>query len=129
MSRPTQLVLNTVKMPYVSGDRYSCSEQELSKTMTMAAGNLVKEVLDPGKVWSVEYSADYMDDETYRAARSVLLSGKSFSIAALPDNGDEMIAITVLVTSFTRPTFAFAENGKAVWHGLAFTLREVEPHA
>lgn len=129
MSKVTQLVLDTVKLPYVSGDRYSCSEQELSKTMTMAAGNLVKEVLDPGKVWQIEYSADHMDEATYRAAREVLLRGTSFPIAALPDNGDELIAVTVLVTSFTRPTFAFAENGQAVWRGLAFTLREVEPHA
>lgn len=129
MSKPTQIALNGTELPYISGDCYQCYEEELSRTKVMAAGNLVKEVLDPGLVWHASYSCDTMDDQTFRSIRSILHSGTTFTAAVLPENGDEMITITALMTSYTPPTFAFAEDGKPVWRGMAFSIREVSPHA
>lgn len=129
MSKLTQIALNGTELPYISGDRYRCYEEELSRTKVMAAGNLTKEVLDPGLVWRADYSCDDMDETTFRTVRAILHSGTTFTAAVLPENGDEMITITALMTAYTPPTFAFAENGKPVWRGMAFSIREVAPHA
>ena len=50
-------------------------------------------------------------------------------VAYLPDDGTELVTGTFLVTSITDPTFSFSAGGVPYWTGLAFTLREVKPHA
>ena len=87
---------------------------------------MVKEVR--GKVWRVKYSYDVLEDHVYLPALQVLRSGKPFQAAVLPDNSGEMISSTFMVESITPAYFAFDDGGKAVWHELAFELREVSPH-
>ena len=60
---------------------------------------------------------------------SVLRSGQSFIVTFLPDNSDTMISSTFLTQDFPTPSFAFGRGGVPYWHGVAFTLREVSPHA
>lgn len=129
MSDIVQVILEGVALPETIGDQYSCYEAELSTSLVMAAGNMVKEIKDPGHVWVATYSFDWLDDETYQKAKAVLRSGDAFNAAVLPDNSDTMVSSRFFCTSYTPPTFAFSEAGKPVWHNLGFTLREVEPHA
>jgi len=127
--KPTQIILDGVALPHVSHDRYACWPEELSITKVMAAGNMVKELKEPGKVWRVRYQFDYMENETRLQMLEILRRGDSFPAAVLPDNSDEMVVSTFFCVSLTQPTFSFAKNGKGLWHNLAFELREVEPHA
>lgn len=129
MKEITQLILDGVRMPMSSNDRYSCGEEPLQVDLVMAAGNMVREVPDKNKVYVASYAFDVLDDDTYRAAMAVLRRGSSFPAAVLPDDKEDMIPSQFFCTSLTRPTFAFSDGGKPVWHNLAFTLREVEPHA
>lgn len=128
-----QIILNNqIYLPRRSNDNYACWEEELSETMVMISGRMVKELRNQGKrykVWKTKCTYDALDEATYRAALTILRSGKAFSASVLPDNADEMVSSTFLVESLTPATFAFEKNGKAVWHGLAFQLREVNPHA
>jgi hypothetical protein len=124
--RTTQLILNGVALPYVSGDRYSAHPATLSRQVEMISGRVVSE--ERGKVWRITYSADYIDDTTCRAALAVLRAGTPFTAAFLPDNGDELVSAEVLVESLTDPTFAFTSHGVPRWHNVGFTLREVRPH-
>lgn len=64
--RTTQLILNGVALPYVSGDRYSAHPATLSRQVEMISGRVVSE--ERGKVWRITYSADYIDDTTCRTA-------------------------------------------------------------
>lgn len=123
----TQIILDGVYLPQMSHDRYACWEEELAETVTMVSGRVVKEIR--GTVWKARWACDVLDDETYKAALAVLRSGASFPAAVLPDNGGELVSSTFLVESITPATFAFAASGKAIWRGLAFQIREVEPHA
>ena len=129
MSDIVQVILEGVALPETIGDKYICYEEELSTSLVMAAGNMVKEIKDPGHVWVATYSFDWLDNETYQKAKAVLRSGDAFNAAVLPDNSDTMVSSRFFCTSYTPPTFAFSEGGKPVWHNLGFTLREVEPHA
>jgi len=121
-----------IALPRRSNDCYACYEEELSQTIVMASGRMVKELRNRGgrfKIWKVRCSYDLLEDEVYRAALALLRSGTAFHAAVLPDNGAEMVSATFLTEELTPATFAFEEGGNAVWRGLAFTLREVSPHA
>ena len=122
----TQLILDELYMPQVSGDRYACWEDLLGETVTMISGRMVSEVR--GKVWRARVQYDWLPTSVYTKALNVLRSGDPFRAAVLPSNGQELISSTFLVESLTPATFAFADNGEAVWRGLAFQIREVEPH-
>ena len=84
--RTTQLILDGVALPYVSGDRYSAHPATLSRQVEMISGRVVSE--ERGKVWRITYSADYIDATTCRAALAVLRAGTPVTAAFLPDNGD-----------------------------------------
>lgn len=129
MAKPIQIILDGEALPYTSQDKYSCYESDLSTLLTMQAGNMVREVPDKSKVWMVQYSYDYMGNEKCRRVLAILRRTEAITAAVLPDNGDEMITGQFFVTSLTNPTFAFSQNGVGLWHNLAFTLREVRPHA
>ena len=59
----------------------------------------------------------------------MLRSGKAFPASVLPDNGGEMVSSTFMVERMTPAAFGFADGGRAIWRGLSFQIREVEPHA
>lgn len=122
----TQIILDGVYLPKTSRDRYRCYEDLLSVRLEMVSGRMIQETR--GKVWKVSYSYDYLGDELCRQVLAVLRSGKSFPASVLPDNSDSMIASTFLVESLTPPTFAFSSEGRACWHNLSFSMREVKPH-
>lgn len=124
-----QIILDGEALPETSNDKYSCYEEELSVSLVMAAGNMVKEIKDPGKVWHVSYSYDYIGDEKFRKILAILRRGDPFNAAVLPDNSDTMVSSRFFCTSLTPPSFAFSRSGKPYWHNLSFELREVEPHA
>lgn len=122
----TQIIINGKYLPQRSNDQYSCWEDLLGEKISMISGRVVFEIR--GKVWRAQCAYDLLDDELYRAVLADLRSGKAFPAAVLPDNSDEMVSSVFMTESLTPATFAFADNGKAVWHGLAFQIREVEPH-
>lgn len=128
MSRPIQIILDGEKLPYTSQDKYSCYEEDQSTLLVMAAKNMVKEVPAKSKVWIVKYAYDYMGNDKCRRVLEILRRNGSIIASVLPNNGDELITTKFFVTSITQPTFAFSRDGVGLWHNLAFTLREVEPH-
>lgn len=126
MSKVTQLIINGVKLPQTSHDRYACWEEDLSVQLDMITGRRVIE--SRGKVWKASYSFDTLDAGTLRLLLAVLRSGAPFPATVLPDDRDETVTSIFVVETLTQPTFAFAVDGKAVWHNPAFTIREEEPH-
>lgn len=126
MSKPTQIILDDIYLPYTGRDRYSCHEDLLTVRLEMISGRMVEEVR--GAVWRATYSYDYMGNDLCRQVLAVLRRGGPIPAAVLPDNSDEMVSSSFMVESLTPPTFAFSKDGVGLWHNLAFTLREVEPH-
>ena len=127
MSGMTQLILNSnIALPYTSGDKYCCYPGTLAQQVEMISGRMVEE--ERGHVQMIKYAYDYMGNDLMRQALTVLRRGKSFPVAYLPDEGDELVSGIFLCTSITQPTFAFSRYGVSYWHNFAFTLREVKPH-
>ena len=122
----TQLILNGIYLPEQSADRYSAHPVDLVVQLTMIAGNIVTE--SRGKVWQVTYQADYLPDALWRQIAPLVRSYSPMPVQFLPDNSDELVSDTMVVTALTNPTYAFAARGRAQWHGLAFTLRSVAPY-
>lgn len=127
MSKPVQLIINEVLLPTTTHDRYSAHPVDAKVQLEMISTRMVEEVR--GTVWEITYSYDYMGDAKCREVLGVLRSRGVKQVAFLPDNGDELLTSTFLVTSLTQPTLAFFRGGVAKWHNLAFTLREERPHA
>lgn len=121
----TQLIINGVALPETSNDKYQCPREPLGRNLEMISGRMVIEAR--GKVYQITYSYDYMGDALMRPLLEALRSGGVLDVQFLPDNSAEMQRGKFLVTSLTNPTFAFSKNGKAYWHNIAFTLREVKP--
>ena len=92
----------------------------------MITGRMVEE--SRGTIWRAKWSYDYLDNETTRSILAILRSGGPIQAAVLPDNSDRMISGRFLTESLTPPTFLISDGGEPVWHGLAFTIREVNPH-
>lgn len=127
MSKPIQLIVDGVLLPTTTHDRYRCYEEDLKEQIQMISGRIVAEV--QGTIQKIEYSYDYMGDAKCREVLKVLRSRGAKTVAYLPDDGDELRTSTFLVASITPPTLAFFGGNVAKWHNLAFTLREVRPHA
>lgn len=124
----TQIILNnSIYLPQTSGDKYRAYPSQLSTQVDMISGRRVLEYR--GDVWMIEYEYDFMGNDLMRQVNSVLRSGQSFIVTFLPDNSDTMISSTFLTQDFPTPSFAFGRGGVPYWHGIAFTLREVSPHA
>lgn len=123
----TQLIIAGLVLPETIRDKYSCYEEDIGTQLEMISPRLVTELR--GKVQIINWAYDYMGDELCRPLLNVLRSGGSFEVSYLPDNGDTLITSRFLKTSLTQPTFAFSRSGKAYWHNIAFTLREVRAHA
>jgi hypothetical protein len=122
----TQIILNGTYLPQTSNDKYSSRPEQLGERIEMISGRMVTEIR--GVVQVIHYSYDKMPDATYRALLTALRSQAAMTVTYLPDDSDTMATGKFICTEFPTPTFAFAKNGKAVWHNVAFTLREVKPH-
>lgn len=127
MSQPIQLIINEVLLPTTTHDRYQCYPEELREQIPMISGRIVEEVR--GVVQKISYSYDYMGDAKCREVLGALRSRGPKTVAYLPDDGDELVTSTFIVESITNPMLAFFRDGTPKWHNLAFTLREVKPHA
>ena len=122
-----QIILDGVYLPQRSNGNYACWEDLLGVEVTMISGRVVRELR--GKVWRARCTYDVLDDATYKAVLAVLRSGKAFPASVLPDNGGEMVSSTFMVERMTPAAFGFSTGGRAIWRGLSFQIREVEPHA
>lgn len=121
-----QIILDGFAVPDVSMDKYACWEEMLSVQADMISGRRVIE--QRGKVWKAEQAHDCLDNEILRRILAVLRSGAPFAATVLPDNGGAPVSSVFVTESLTRPTFLTEDNGVPIWHGLAFTIREEEPH-
>lgn len=122
----TQLTLDGIVLPESTRNTYQCYEEPLYKDLTMASGRIVREQI--GRVWRVEYAADYMGNDLCRSVLSVLRGGQPFDANILTDASDDPITTSMICTSLTPPKFAFGRNGVPYWHDIKFSLREVSPH-
>lgn len=125
MSSP--LIISGIYCPEPDFDGYRAYEDTLLEQIPMISGRLVEEVR--GKVWRIDYTSGQMRDNTVKQLLAALRAKGSKPVTFLPDNSDDMKASTFLVESLTPPTLAFFDGTEPVWTGLAFTLREVKPHA
>jgi len=123
----TQLIINGLYLPQTSNDNYSCYPTALGTQIEMISGRIVEEVR--GVVQVINYSFDCMDNTTYTQLMQHLRSNEPITVVYLPDDSTAMKSSKFLCTAKPMPTFAFDVDGKAVWHNVSFTLREVNPHA
>lgn len=123
----TFLIVNDILIPEPDFDGYHAYEDILREQIPMISGRLVEEVR--GDVWRIDYASGQMRDDTTRQLLAALRAKGSKNVAFLPDNGDELLTSSFLVESLTPPTLAFFDGSEPVWTGLAFSLREVKPHA
>lgn len=121
-----QLIIAGIYLPETSHDKYQCWPEELGQQIDMISGRRVYELR--GHVQKIAYSYDYLTADMWQALSGVLRAGNSFTVTYLPDNSEEMKTGIFLCESLTQPTFAFSRYGKAFWHNISFTLREVSPH-
>jgi len=122
----TQLIIGGITLPQTSGDKYSCWEEPLSVSVTMASGRQVSELR--GKVYRVKWSYDYLPQDMMASLMAVLRSGQPVSANFLPLGSDELLTSTFWVSKVDNPAFAFSHDGSALWHDIGFELREVSPH-
>ena len=125
-----QLILDGILLPEASGDKFSCWEETLTRQVSMVTGRVVLESLEPEpRIWRASYTFDYMGNEKLRQVLEVLRRGAPFPASVLPDNRGELVSSIFICESLTNPSYAFSANGVGLWHNLAFTIREEEPHA
>ena len=125
--RPIQLMINGVRLPTQTRDRYQSYPVELRETLEMIAGNSVDEVR--GIVQKIVWSCDAMPDQQYREVLAALRSAGPKTVTYLPDDGDELVTSRFNVESISNPTLFFFEGKNPKWHNFGFVLREVDPHA
>lgn len=129
----TQIYLdNSLPLPEVSRDNYSCPEEPLIVMVEMISGRVVIEKRG-GKVFKPRYSYDYLGADTMRRALEILRRGAPIVASVLPDNSDEPVTSTFVVESLSPPSMAFSrrkgDKEAAYWHKIGFVLREERPHA
>lgn len=128
MKKPTQLIIDGVRCPCTTRDRYQSYPEEQKELLTMSDRTMVEEVV--GIVQRISYSYDKMDDTTYRALLAAVRGGGVKTVNYLPDDGStELVTSGFLVESISQPTLQFYRGGVPRWHNFGFTLREAEPHA
>lgn len=127
MSKPIQLIINGVRCPTTTRDRYRSYEVEAKEVLQMADYSVTEEVV--GLIQKIEYSYDKMSDELWQLLRAELYRRGPKTVSYLPDDGTvELVTSSFIVESITPPSLNFYMNGVPKWHNLAFTLREVAPH-
>ena len=128
MSKPIQLIINGVRCPTTTRDRYSATPIDYKELLQMADKSWSEEVV--GTLTHISYSYDKMDDGTYQEILKALRGGGVKTVSYLPDDGTtELVPSEFLVETMPRPTLQFYINQTPRWHNVAFTLIEVRPHA
>lgn len=128
MSKPIQLIINGVRCPTTTRDRYSATPVDYRQLLQMADMSWSEEVIGIGT--RISYSYDKMGDGTYQELLKALRGGGVKTVSYLPDDGTtELVTSEFLVETMPRPTLQFYINQTPRWHNVAFTLIEVRPHA
>ena len=128
MSKPIQLIINGVRCPTTTRDRYAATPVDYKELMQMADKSWAEEVVGTGT--RIVYSYDKMDDGTYQELLRVLRGGGVKTVNYLPDDGStELVTSQFLVETLPNPTLQFYLNQTPRWHNVAFSLIEVRPHA
>lgn len=122
----TQLILNGITLPE-SKRRYTARKEELSVSVEMINGRLVKEVR--GEVWRVSYQYGFFNDTDKAALLAALELGRRQPIECsfLPPDSNTAIVSNFWVVDIQYPTFQWSRDGEPLWADFAFELREVEP--
>lgn len=137
----TQLVLDVagqgLALPESIKGTYTVDEEELSQSLVMIAGNMVKELR--GKVWVITYQHGYFntaDKDRFIAACKKGSSEPIICTFLVPDS-NQTLTSEFFVTAYTRPKFMWsrqAENDSGtleatpLWGDFSVELREVNPH-
>ena len=128
MTKPIQLIIDDIKCPTTTHDRYQSYPEQLRELLQMADGTVVEEVV--GTVQRIRYSYDKMPDPIYKELSRAVRSGGLKAVSYLPDDGSvELVTGEFLVESIQQPTLQFYINKEPMWHNFGFTLREAKPHA
>ena len=123
----TQLIINGVYLPTIDAGRYKAYLSQLGQSVDMISGRRIVEIR--GNVWTIEASYRYLFDSVYLPVLEQLRKGVSFPVSFLPDDSTEMRTSMFLVEQLTPASYEATIDGKAIWSGLSFTLREVKPSA
>lgn len=122
----TQLIVNGITLPE-SKKRYQAYREELSVSVEMISGRLVKELR--GEIWHVSYQYGWFNDADKAALLNALELGRRQPISCtfLPPHGNSTITSNFWVSEIQYPTFQWSAEGEPLWADFAFELREVEP--
>lgn len=123
----TQIIFGGIYLPQARWDKYWCHETILGEELPMISGRIVTELR--GVVYEAHYEYDYLPEDIWRSICGDLRRKTPVVCSLLPDDSDELVVATMKCTELITPTFIFGLNGKALWHNVAFTLREERPHA
>jgi hypothetical protein len=77
----------------------------------------------------VSYAYDYLGATIHAQLMPLLRSKDELTVSYLNDETGDMVTETMFVESYTRPTFAFSDNGTGRWHNYSFVLKGVYPLA
>lgn len=126
--KPIQLIINDVRCPTTTRDRYHATPVDYKELLQMADRSWSEEVV--GTSTRIVYSYDKMEDGTYQELLRVLRGGGVKTVSYLPDDGTTgLVTSQFLVETLPNPTLQFYINQTPRWHNVAFTLIEVRPHA
>ena len=128
MSKPIQLIINGVRCPTTTRDRYAATPVDYKELMQIADKSWAEEVV--GTSTRISYSYDKMEDGTYQELLKALRGGGEKTVSYLPDDGTtELVTSQFLVETLPNPSLQFYINQTPRWHNVAFSLIEVRPHA
>lgn len=137
----TQLVLDVagqgLALPESIKGTYTVDEEELSQSLVMIAGNMVKELR--GKVWVITYQHGYFNTADKDRFIAACKKGSSEPIICtfLVPESNQTLTSEFFVTSYARPKFMWSrrvadDDGELtptpMWGDFSVELREVDPH-
>lgn len=132
----TQLIIDGMVLPESKNGGYEIREEELSSSITMASGRMVKEIV--GNVWIIKYQYGWFNSDEKSQFFEACRKGMRQPIACsflLPNSDDgELVTSSFWVTSSPSPKFAWSTNllnegtPQPLWGDYTVELREVYPH-
>jgi hypothetical protein len=124
MSKPAQLIINGIELPFTSRDKYRAYMENIGESARMITGRLVRE--SRAQIWVIDYSYDYFQDELLRRVFPLLCSNEDLTVDFLTPDSEDRLQMTFACTQYPSLGVAFARGGKTFWHNLSFKLESVE---
>lgn len=138
----TQLILDVgeynLELPESKKGGYAVEETELSVSLQMISGRMVKEVR--GNVWTITYQYGYFNDTDMKNLISACEKGRKTPITCgFLEQGsvDTLTYSKFFVVSYNRPKFMWSRlvqgddnvlNPAPMWGDFSVELREEKPH-